>query len=274
MKHTAALAAFITSIGVMHGAAVQPDALTLLREALGGETALGAVRTVRVHSTISRKPHKDHVEVAVAFPDRFFRTVRYFSVSESSGGSATHVDIHSDLGVDPGTWGAHIVPNRKGGAPGLLMSGFSGPTPLPESSRYELERRPELLPQRLADAHARFAEFVLPLFGNTSAAYPVEATSEANTITFRAPADRSWLLTLDPVTHLPSRMTWTAPVPPSAPKGARPSEWQTDFSDFRLVNGLRWPHRIIKSRHGRVDEDSTIERYEVNLKISDKTFRK
>jgi hypothetical protein len=271
MKHATALAAFITSIGVIQTPAFQPDALTLLREALGGEATLSAVRTVRVRSTISRKPHKDYVEVAVALPDRFVRTVRYFGAGELPGGS-----LLGSLGLeeDPGTWGGHIVPNRAGGSPGLLMSGFNGPTPLPESSRYELERRPELLPQRLGDAHARFAEFVLPLFGNTSAAYPVEASSDANTITFRAAGGRSWRLALDPVTHLPSRMTWTSPVEPAAAKGTLPIDWQVDYSDFRLVDGLRWPHRFIKSRNGAVDEDSTIERYEVNLKLSDKTFRK
>jgi hypothetical protein len=264
MKRTVVMAAFITGVGALHGAASQPDALARLRDALGGETALSAVRTLRVRSTIDRQPHKDNVEVAVSLPDRFVRTLRYLRVPEFPRASATHYDVH-DL---------NALNLAGGDGPGMLVSGFNGQIALPEQSRYDFERRPELKAQRLDGAHARFAEFALPLFGNTSPAYPVQATSEGDSITFRGTAGRSWRLTLDPVTHLPARLTWTSPVPLQSGSAAQPIDWQVYFSDFKPVSGLRWPHRLIKSRNGTVGEDSTIERYEINVKLSDKTFRK
>jgi hypothetical protein len=49
---------------------------------------------------------------------------------------------------------------------------------------------------------------------------------------------------------------------------------QTDYSDFRVVGGLRWPHRLITYRDGHLAEDATVKRYDVNVKLSDKMFRK
>ena len=270
MMRTAVLAAFITGIGAFHSAASQPDALTRLREALGGETALSAIRTIRARGTIDRKPDKDNIEIAVVLPDQFLRTVRTFRTSRQPRWTTRDYDMH-DISLSRTT--AMIVDVYGAGETGIQVSGFNRTVPVRDPGSYGPET-PGSAERRLESARARFAEFILPLLGNTSSAYSVEATSEGDTITFRASSDRSWRLELDPATHLPSRMTWTTPVPPQARAGAVPSRWQVDFSDFKIVEGVRWPHRLIKSRNGTVDEDSTVKRYEINLELSDKTFKK
>jgi hypothetical protein len=47
-----------------------------------------------------------------------------------------------------------------------------------------------------------------------------------------------------------------------------------DFSDFRVVGSLRWPHRLVTYRDDYLVEDMTVNRYDVNVKLSDKMFRK
>jgi hypothetical protein len=59
---------FVVGIGVLAGtsfnAAPPKDALAQLREALGGEAVLGAVRSIRARGTIEAKPHDDHFDLA------------------------------------------------------------------------------------------------------------------------------------------------------------------------------------------------------------------
>jgi hypothetical protein len=118
------------------------------------------------------------------------------------------------------------------------------------------------------------AEFLLPLIAGTPASYPVVARSEAHAVHFSAIGGREWRLELDPVTHLPANMSWTYPLQPTAPLKAKPQRVRTEFSDFRVVGGLRWPHRLITYRDGQLAEDATVKRYDVNIKLSDKMFRK
>ena len=69
-------------------------------------------------------------------------------------------------------------------------------------------------------------------------------------------------------------MTWTYPLWPGAPKSAKPITVRIEFSDFRVVAGLRWPHRLVTQRDGRPVEDATVQRYEVNVKLPDKMVPK
>jgi hypothetical protein len=267
MMRTAVLAAFITGIGAVHGAASQaasqPDALTRLREALGGETALSAIRSIRARGTIDRSPDKDNIEIAVVLPDQFLRTVRTFRTSRQPRWTTRDYDMH-DISLSRTT--AMIVDVYGAGETGIEVSGFNRMVPLRDPGSYGPET-PGSAERRLESARVRFAEFVLPLLGNTSSAYAVDAISEGNTITFRAPNDRSWRLELDPATHLPSRMTWTTPVPPQARAGAVPSRWQVDFSEFQPVGGVRWPRRLIKKLNDAPYEDARIKKYDLNLNL-------
>ena len=248
---------------------VQPDAVTRLREALGGEAAINAIRTIRARGTTDRKPYKDHVEVKAELPGRFLRTVRYVSPALLDRRSASDSAVFA---ADNRSTGAILDGARE--EPGVTMGGFDGLTALPSNRRYDNERPPDLSAQRLAGLYARFVEFALPLFGNTSSVYPVSVSSDGNSIVFRGNGPRWWQLDLDPATNLPMRMSWTTTVPPPGaqlPEGVRPAAqliyWQVDFSEFRSVGGLRWPHRLVKSRNGAIDEDLSIDRYDLNVKL-------
>ena len=294
------------------------DALTMLRAAVGAEAALGAVQTISARGTIDRPQLKTsrcqssrtcqgHFELAVALPGRFVRTVR----SVGASGHSWSIDEWGSANSISWPQRGEVLLTAGGGEEDTRTSviGFNHETPIPAPTWYELKEHPEYVAPRLESAHARLAEFLLPLMGATPASYPVVARSEAYAITFSAAGGREWRLEIDPVTHLPARMTWTyalPPTPPGAgavlinsarmtwtyegregadsplPRAARsrtvpapatPHVMQIDFSDFRVVGGLRWPHRLITYRDGMLVEDVTV-RYDVNVKLSDKMFRK
>ena len=266
MKHIA----FVVGIGVFAGAsfnaAPPQEALAQLREALGGEAALGAVRSIRARGTIEAKPHDDHFDLAVALPDRFVaieRRLRWTDASWSTGWA----DV-------PGNWPQRFEPILVGGGESAseFVTGFDGNIPLP--IRYDAKKNPGDVARWLERPRAKMAEFLLPLIAGTPASYPVFARSEAHAIHFSAAGGREWRLELDPVTHLPANMSWTYPLQPMAPPTAKPQRVRTEFSDFRVVGGLRWPHRLLTYRDGQLAEDATVKRYEVNVKLSDKMFRK
>ena len=272
MKRTALVVGLVVVLvsARPRGAPAQ-DALTLLRSALGGDAAIAAVQTIRARGTIDKKPYKDHFEIAVALPDQFVRTVRYVSVPGLNVRFGRRFDVDSNS------------PSLAGAAPGIAgdseevhvrVTGFNRLMPVPAPSWYELEQHPGDVSLRLDNAHGRLAEFVLPLLGCTPASYPVASRSEAYAINFSAVGGRAWRLELDDVTHLPARMTWSYPLPPTASATAKPRQMQTDFSDFRTVGGVRWPHRLMTRTNGEISEDARIDRYEQNVKLSGKVFRK
>jgi len=285
----------------------------MLRAALGGDAGLSAVQTIRARGTIDRDVHKTsrcppsrsclaHFELAVALPDRFVRTVR------SAGGTGHGWSIDEWGNPNSFTWPQRgEVLLTSGGGEGdtrTSVTGFNGETPIPAPTWYEIKEHPEYVAPRLDNAHARLAEFLLPLIGTMPASYPVVARSEAYAITFSAVGGREWRLELDPVTHLPARLAWTYALPPTppgagavlvntarmswddvsplpraawsrpAPAPAKPPAMGIDLSDFRVVGGLRWPHRLITYRDGSLVEDMTVTRFDVNDKLSDKVFRK
>ena len=306
----------IVQLGVLVSArtpeAPTQDALTMLRAALGAE-ALSAVQAIRARGTIDRPQHKTsrcqqsrtcqaHFELAVALPDRFVRTVR----AVGAGGSDWSIDEWGSPNSLSWPQRGEVLLTAGGDAGRTRTSvlGFNRETPIPAPTWYEIKEHPEYVAPRLDSAHARLAEFLLPLMGATPASYPVVARSEAYAITFSAVGGREWRLELDPVTHLPARLIWTYALPPTPPGAgavlinsrrmtwddvsplprAAQSRWATapaksqvmriDFSDFRVVGGLRWPHRLITHRDGYPIEEETVTRYDVNLKLSDKMFRK
>lgn len=249
----------------------------MLRAALGGDAALAAVQTIRARGTIevkmpavAQRRYDDHFEIALALPDRFLRTVR------SMGNTAYRWTIDETNSSYSLGWPQRGEVVLTGGSEDISVSvtGFNRETPIPAPTWYEIEEHPEYTAPRLDRARARLAEFLLPLMGAMPASYPVVAKSEAYAITFSAVGGREWRLELDPVTHLPARMTWTYALPPTASATAKPQRMQIDFSDFRVVGGLRWPHRLITYRDGQLAEDATVKRYELNVKLSDKMFRK
>ena len=284
MKRTAVLVAFVVSLAAVIGgstpatlgAASQPDALTRLRTALGGDRAISAVHSIRMLGTVKREPHNDHVEIKMELPDRFFRTDRYVVTPRQPGVGTPGSRDRYELNIQPtrpvtvgfiGEEVGIIRTNVVDVDPGMTRSGFDGLTVIPSEIRLAVLERPDRIAHMLGVAKTRFAEFVLPLLAGTASAYSVSAASEGHSIIFRGTDARSWQIDLDPATDLPRRMSWTSALPPQAWPGTREPYNQVDFSDFKIVGGLRWPHRWIKTSNGSVVEDTTIDRYELNVSL-------
>ncbi|HUR19522.1 MAG TPA: hypothetical protein VMZ90_01855 [Vicinamibacterales bacterium] len=271
MKRIAfAVGPVIIQLGVLlsartHGAPAKDDALTILRAALGGEVALTAVQTIRARGTIDVEPYDDHFDVALAMPDRFVSILRTFRMNDASWSTG--------WARVPGNWDPRVEPVLVGGGENSdeQLAGFVGDVPLFGPRAVHVDA--DISARWLERTRAKMAEFVLPLLGGTPPAYPVVARSEAYAITFSAVGGREWRLEIDPVTHLPARIIWSYRLPPTAPLTAKSSRMQVDFSDFRLVGGLRWPHHLITYRDGKKVEDATVKRYEVNAKLAAKMFR-
>lgn len=240
-------AAFFTGWAVLaiaspNGAADQ-DALARMRAALGGDTALSRVQTIRARGTIANKPLKNHFDIAVAFPDRFVKIVRSFEHQDASW--------VTDWAYIPGTWQPRMEPALVGGeiSDYERVTGFNGDGPIPRGTAVA----------SLDSIRAKLAEFLLPLLGATPFQYEIKPASEGNAVVFRADG-REWRIELDNVTQLPARMSWSNTV--------------TTFSDYRMVGTLRWPHRLITTIDGKRVEDAAVTRYDVNAKLSEKMFQK
>jgi hypothetical protein len=271
MTRTAVAAGLVVFLGVQPHAAPQPEALARLRTALGGDAALSAVRTLRVRGTIDARPHTDHIEIVVALPDRFKQKIRIFrpanpvAMLASERGQTYQIPIQ---GVLPGTLQGQVSDSYN-----EQVTGFNRLELVPAPSWYDLEQHPEDVPRRVDRVHARFAEFVLPLLAGTSDAYQVDASSEANVVTFSAANDRTWRMELDTVTNLPARMSWTTPVRPGATAAATEQRWQVEYSEFTPVGGLRWPHHVVTWLNDELWQDLRIRQYEWNVALPDKAFR-
>ena len=249
------------------------DALSQVRAALGGDSAITAVQTIRARGHVLRQSNRDNIELAAALPDRFVRIIRYSRAARSTE--------YPRRDYDPATGSLRRADTEyqyfgSGDEGGELASGFSRDVGIPTNGRAGGGPRADASSSSLDNGKARFAEFVLPLLAGTSTAYPVTTISESDAIVFTASATRSWRLELDTATHLPARMTWKTPPSPTAAArpGATEAAWSAEFSDFAAAGGLTWPRRILTRLNGNVYEDTRIERYEINVKLSDKTFRK
>jgi hypothetical protein len=69
-------------------------------------------------------------------------------------------------------------------------------------------------------------------------------------------------------------LIWQVPPPAGrqAPAEAKPIENRLYYSDFRDVNGLKWPFRIRRAVAGETVEETTFDRIRINTKIDPKKF--
>ncbi len=84
-----------------------------------------------------------------------------------------------------------------------------------------------------------------------------------------------------------SRMTYKAPAPRQmmgfgGPGGGTPSaaqappedvEWQIDYSDFKMVDGVTLPHRLRRSMNGEVMEETEIKKFKLNPNLKPDKFK-
>jgi hypothetical protein len=275
-------------------------AATLLaqtRIALGGDAALAAVKTFTARGTIDLTLGDRTMPGRIAFdailPDRLLRTMRR-TMDRGPLGTAIVTD-YEGFAVDE--------PIREVVAPDMPVPMIlRGPEPAtPEAAAAARERQ-------LRARQRRFVPLLLALFAESPAAYPLtfsamgrlDLPAGAVDVVEVLDGNRAWRLFLDHATHLPSRLTWMSgpmmgvavqstvsvnratgevvsrsnppPLPANPTAGMPDVDWAVDFSDYRDVDGVRWPHRIVQTIDGASHEDIRIRTFAINPEIDLKVF--
>jgi len=272
--------------------------LTAVRQALGGEAALSKVMSVTVSGSLTRDigpaVTNGTVEFSVVLPDKFLRVTRM----RFSSGPLGVTETAQFLGFNGN---ALIQATEQPDLPEALR-------PLPQTpAQKALNEQGSLL-----RSQHEFIGFVLPLFGASPTAVPLQFASPsrqqlsngaADSIDVVGPDGFTWHLFVDATTHLPLRLTWMAKplvvmsttsrvtvapggrvmTPPGGPSMSLPSgdptvgmsdvEWELTLGEYRVSDGLNWPHRLTTSYGGRKYDDLKLGTYKVNSSIDDKTFR-
>lgn len=281
----------------------QTDAAAILaaaRQALGGDSTLNAVASFSVTGSArvdagGRANYDESVEFHCQLPDKFVRiSHRTMDFGPLGTGSATqwHGFNGNDLIDDDRSTGSSPVP---------LVIRPEAATPAAAAA----ERA------RLVGLQKRaFVEFVTPLFVLPFVSQPLTMSSAGRVAGPTGPADAinaigidgfTWQLLFDPSTHLLAAMTWMdkpivtvsssqrvtvspqrgtvgmsspGPLLPANPTAGLPDvQWQLAFTDYRVDDGVRWPHRIARTYPGRDYELVRLGKFRINPKINASVFK-
>jgi hypothetical protein len=280
-----------------------PDAASLLadaRAALGGDAALNAVTSFTVSGTLNRDVGAGHATTSsVAFyfqlPDKFVRIRRQdFANPVGSFTLTEYRGFNGDESIQE-----TVAPGAP--FPVVMPGGRVGPAPTtPEEIATARQKA-------IYAAKRPCIEFVLPLFAGLalkgfplerSVTAPVSSVAE-DVVEFKGPDGFVWRLFLSRSSHLPARMAWMAKplviasttstmavssrgqvssedpsrLPSGDPSaGLADVEWQVVLADYKVADGLNWPHQMTTSAGGRKIEELRLEKFKINAKIDPAVF--
>ena len=281
----------VLAVSVMAVGGQTPDAasvLTRMRQALGGDAAIAAVRTFSVSGTESRNigPHSAtaSVEIHAELPDKFVRVRRV-----ATPFSDDHVESFGFNG-DARVW--------------KRISNIPHP-PSPYDATPEL--RAEGDRKAVLSSKQEFSRLAVPLIGQATV-YPMDAVSEgqvtldgraADVLRLTAADGYTARLFVDASTHLPSMISWMGiphivmsttsiekvqggqvvgrtplQLPPTGDPAAGRAlvERRLYFSEFKVDGGLNWPHRLKEVVDGEVISETRLGKFKINPKIDAKRF--
>lgn len=279
--------------------------LAAARQAIGGDAVLAGVRSFVVSGRADRNlgvgMADQEVEIACELPDRFVRRVRYNSMFGNVPAGMERMTTQRD-----GFAGATVIRETRVG--GAFPPSPPATPAIPPGAPAELALMERT---RLLESKQVFARLALALFAASPAAYPVQFSSSgrvtlpdgraADAVDAAGPEGVVIRLFVDAASHLPAVLSWReraviAVSPPSGslPRGARsPSfppgtlvldrpladptsiplvEHVLTVSDYRLADGLNWPHRFTERVNGEVLEDMRLGRFKLNARIAEGTF--
>lgn len=277
------------------GGAQSRDADAVLREmraALGGEAALDAVKTLSVsgsvNSTIGSSTANYSLELFAMLPDHFMDVRRNFN----SMPGPVRMDVE--------------MTHTRGFRGDVLIWRTDSNIPYPDRGPQTADRE-----QRAVQGYKReFARLTVALFGKSFAGSPLTFSyvgpetmdnQPAEVVEMRAPNNSVMRLYVSQATHLPALIAWQAPPPvvftttatstavvrggqvisqssPTFdPTGPTPTPlpdvtWRVVFSEFKVQDGLNWPHRIKEMVGARVHEDMRFGKFKINPKIDARKF--
>jgi hypothetical protein len=264
--------------GVLTASAVGPQAprvagdatkvLAAAREALGGEKRLSAVRTFVANGRTQQVRGENLVpiefEIACELPDKYVR--RDEIPAQESGPTSTGFNGDAMIQLPP----PPPPPSAPAGAPMPMPPG--GAMGMPPGGRVNTVKQD-------------FVRLTLGMFATSFASYPLTFSYEtqaeapqgkADVLAVKGPANFSLRLFVNTETHLPIMVSWNLPSPPGrgAPPAtpAPPREARIYYADYRESDGLQLPFRLRRAIAGETVEETTFDRFRINVKIDPKKF--
>lgn len=276
------------------------DADTVLREmrvALGGDAALDAIKTWSVSGDVTSSLGPTNVgsslEIFAMLPDHYLEVRRRFS----SPAGPVRMDISTT--------------NYRGFRGDTLIRWTESTIPVPpDPGPQTASAIAERAQQFLNSSKRAFARLAVALFGKSFEGSPLTFSyvgpdtvdgQPAEVIEMRDAAGFVMRLYVSRSTHLPAIIAWHAPPPvvftmtttstvsvrggqvmsqtppvfnPGPPPPAPQSDviWRTAFSDFKVQDGLNWPHRIKEMAGDKVTEETKLGKFKINPKIDARKF--
>jgi hypothetical protein len=214
--------------------------LAASREALGGEKKLSAVKTIvatgRTEQVRGNNLVPIEFEMNIELPDKY---VRKDEIPAQESGPST--------------------------------AGFNGET---------------LIQTKAPAVKQDFARLMLGMFASSFSGYPLTFTyagqaeapqGKADVLDVKGAPNVTMRLFIAQSTHLPIMVSWTAPPQPQRagqpPAAATPQESRLYFSDYRDVDGIKWPFRLRRALGADTVEETTFDRFRVNAKIESRKFQ-
>ncbi len=260
------------------------------RAALGGETKIAAVKTF-IATGRTRQVRGENLvpiefEIQAELPDKYSRHDEF---PAQDAGPVTSGFVGDAL---------VLVPRP---APPPPRPGMPDPPPGAQEA---------MLRTRLSGAKQDFARLLLGMFAGSTPAFPLtyayvgqaEAPQgKADVVDVKGPNNFSARLFIAADTKLPIMLSWTGPGPgpggppgpgrppgaggppaggpppttPAGPPGAAPKpmpEQRMFFADYRDVDGLKLPFRIRRAAGSETTEETTFDRYRINVRIDPRRF--
>jgi hypothetical protein len=233
------------------------------RAALGGEARIAAVKTFIANGRTKQVRGENLIpiefEIQAELPDKYSR---YDEFPAQDAGPVTAGFVGDAL---------VLIPRP---APPPPRPGMPAPPPGAQEA---------MLRQRLSQAKQDFARLLLGMFATSTPAFPLTYSyvgqaeapqGKADVIDARGPNNFSARLFIAGDTRLPLMLTWQPPGPPGPPGAVtKPApEQRLFFADFREVSGLKLPFRIRRATGAETTEETTFDRYRINVRVDPRRF--
>ena len=267
-----------------------------MRRALGGDAVLDGIKTFTVNGDVRKTggpvAKSLSYELLALLPDHYMTIER-----DLDSGGFRPIDITYFNGVA----GNDLIRRTDSNIPFPPDPGPQTPDAIAQRQAQQLLRRKQ-----------EFGRLTLALLGRSLPGYPWQFSAAGTDtlagravefVEARAADGFTARLYVDASTHLPVVIAWHAPVspvivtsssttvvtrgnqvmsqspptvpavPPGDPATGRPDViWKLDFSDFKVQDGVNWPHRMKLLVNTQVREEIRLGRFKINPRLDAKRF--
>lgn len=241
--------------------------LAKAREALGGEKRLTGVQSFVITGQ-TRQVRGDNLvpiefEISVKLPDKYARRDETPAVESGYSTAGFSGDSLIQLPQPVAPTAMPPMAARPGGPP----------APIPEQMAAMVAAQRK---QWVTTLKQDFTRWTLGMFAASMPVYPLTFTrvgvasspqGNADVLDVKGPDGFAVRYFINQDSHLPVMLTWAPP-----PRPAAPVEFRLYFADYRDVNGLMLPFRLRRATGPDTTEETTVDRYRLNVKIDPRTF--